>query len=39
MRYPDFQKFCVYAFEVLDKTKDSSNTPDLNGSLKFTRER
>ena len=36
MRYPDFQKFCVYAFEVLDKTKDSSNTPDLNGSLKFT---
>jgi C1A family cysteine protease len=36
MRYPDFQKFCVYAFEVLEKSHDSSNAPDLTGSLKFT---
>jgi hypothetical protein len=35
MRYPDFQKFCVYAFEVLEKPSDSSNTPDLSGSLRF----
>jgi C1A family cysteine protease len=36
IRYPDFQKFCVFAFEVLDKSRDSSNIPDLNGALKFT---
>ncbi|MGD1007907.1 MAG: C1 family peptidase [Ignavibacteriaceae bacterium] len=36
MRYSDFQKFCVFAFEVLNKPNDPSNTPDLTGSLKFT---
>jgi hypothetical protein len=36
MRYPDFQKFCVYAFEVLNKPNDPANTPDLTGSLRFT---
>ncbi len=35
IRYQDFEKFCRYAFEVLDKSKDSTNQPDLSGSLKF----
>ncbi len=35
MKYNDFQKFCIYAFEVLDKSNPSPAAPDLNGSLIF----
>lgn len=35
VRYSDFDKFCRYAFEVLDKKISSPNYPDLSGSIKF----
>jgi len=35
IRYTDFDKFCCYAFEVLDKPSSSSNFPDLSGTIKF----
>jgi len=37
IRYSDFEKFCKFAFEVLDKTETASNEPDLSGSLKFAK--
>ncbi len=36
IKYSDFQKFCIYAFDVLDKTNAFPNSSDLNGSLRFT---
>ncbi len=35
VKYSDFDKFCRYAFEVLDKNIFSPNYPDLSGSIKF----
>ena len=35
IRYSDFDRFCRYAFEVLDKNVSSSNYPNLSGSIKF----
>ncbi len=35
IRYYDFQKFCAFAFEVLDKSNNSSDSLDLRGSLRF----
>ncbi len=36
IKYSDFEKFCVYAFEVLARPNKSLNVPDLQGSLRFT---
>ena len=35
IRYSDFDFFCKYAFELIDKTPASPNAPDLSGSLTF----
>lgn len=35
MRYSDFQYFCLYAFELIDKVVHEKYEWDLSGSLKF----
>lgn len=35
IKYKDFQFFCVYGFELIDKTIYEKNQWDLSGSLKF----
>lgn len=35
IRYKDFDFFCKYAFEIIDKSKTKSGQPDLSGSLTF----
>jgi hypothetical protein len=35
MRYTDFEFFCKYAFEVIDKTAPDPETFDLSGTLLF----
>ncbi len=35
IRYKDFDYFCKYAFELIDKTKLAPDVPDLTGSLQF----
>jgi len=35
IRYDDFQFFCLFAFELIDKGIQSSQKFDLSGSLKF----
>jgi len=35
MKYSDFDFFCKYAFEVIDKSATESALPDLSGTLSF----
>lgn len=35
IRYSDFDFFCKYAFELIDKSPVKPNTPDLSGTLNF----
>ena len=35
IRYADFEFFCKYAFEMIDKSLPDPNIPDLSGSLQF----
>ena len=35
VRYSDFNFFCKYAFELIDKSPSSPNAPDLSGTLTF----
>ncbi len=35
MKYKDFQYFCLFAFELIDKTIHEKDQWDLSGSLKF----
>ena len=35
IRYADFDFFCKYAFELIDKSPASPNAPDLSGTLNF----
>ncbi len=35
IKYSDFDFFCKYAFELIDKSSPSPNAPDLSGSLTF----
>ena len=35
IKYSDFDYFCKYAFELIDKSPASPNTPDLSGTLNF----
>jgi len=35
IRYSDFEFFCKYAFEMIDKSLPDPNIPDLSGTLQF----
>ncbi|NWF89722.1 MAG: cysteine protease [Ignavibacteriaceae bacterium] len=35
VRYTDFEYFCKYAFEMIDKSMPDPNIPDLSGTLQF----
>ena len=35
IRYSDFEYFCKYAFEMIDKSLLDPNVPDLSGTLQF----
>jgi hypothetical protein len=35
VRYSDFEFFCKYAFEMIDKSLPDPNIPDLSGTLQF----
>jgi hypothetical protein len=35
IRYSDFEFFCKYAFEMIDKSLPNPNIPDLSGTLQF----
>jgi len=35
VRYTDFEYFCKYAFEMIDKSLPDPNIPDLSGTLQF----
>jgi hypothetical protein len=35
IRYSDFDFFCKYAFELIDKSPSSPDAPDLSGTLTF----
>lgn len=35
IRYSDFEYFCKYAFEMIDKSIPNPNIPDLSGTLQF----
>jgi Papain family cysteine protease len=35
IRYADFNFFCKYAFELIDKSPVGANLPDLSGTLSF----
>lgn len=36
VRYSDFEFFCRWAYELIDKSADASTRPDLSGSITFS---